>query len=118
MADALAMREVRKPEAQIAFEILRLIILLGWALYPIGYVVGAAGGKNEEDWLNGIYNIADLINKVAFGLAIFYAASIQIRYRCWIYFVDEFLKIFNKTFYQGSAVMNNNFRFFQALQLN
>jgi len=74
---AKALREFRKPEAQLAFEILRLIIVLGWALYPIGYVAGNLGGANEEEVLNGIYNVADLVNKVAFGFAVFYAAGSQ-----------------------------------------
>merc|ERR1712194_832044 len=62
---------------QLAYEILRLILLIGWALYPVGYVVGSMGGKKEEEMLNAIYNLADLVNKVAFGLAIFYAAQSQ-----------------------------------------
>ncbi|CAD7975037.1 unnamed protein product [Amoebophrya sp. A25] len=44
-----ALREFKKPEAQLAFEILRAIIFLGWALYPIGYVAGNMGGDNEVE---------------------------------------------------------------------
>ncbi|CAD7946166.1 unnamed protein product [Amoebophrya sp. A120] len=71
------LREFKKPEAQLAFEILRAIIVFGWTLYPIGYVAGNLGGDDEEEILNAIYNVADLINKVAFGLAVYYAAGSQ-----------------------------------------
>jgi len=62
--------------AQKAFNSLRLIVAVGWSLYPIGYVVGNAGGGDDriENTLNGIYNVADLVNKTAFGLAIYSAA--------------------------------------------
>ena len=51
-----------------AFKALRLIVTVGWAIYPIGYLLGSSDG------LNITYNIADLINKAAFGLAIWAAA--------------------------------------------
>ena len=51
-----------------AFKVLRLIVTIGWAIYPIGYLLGSSDG------LNITYNIADLINKAAFGLAIWAAA--------------------------------------------
>ena len=51
-----------------AFKALRLIVTVGWAIYPIGYLLG-----NSAE-LNITYNIADLINKAAFGLAIWAAA--------------------------------------------
>ena len=43
------------------------------ACYPIGYLVGGAG---NADSLNIIYNLADLVNKTAFGLVI-WAAAVQ-----------------------------------------
>ena len=56
---------------QMAFNALRMIVLVGWAIYPIGYLVGDAG---NADALNIIYNLADLVNKTAFGLVIWAAA--------------------------------------------
>ena len=56
---------------QMAFNALRMILLVGWAIYPIGYLVGNDG---NADALNIIYNLADLINKTAFGLVIWAAA--------------------------------------------
>ena len=48
--------------SQRAFNALRLIVTIGWAIYPIGYVVGYTGGGSAEG-LNIIYNLADFINK-------------------------------------------------------
>ena len=60
---------------QSAFKAMRLIVLVGWAIYPIGYVYGYATEGANEAALNGIYNIADFINKIAFGLMIWSAAT-------------------------------------------
>ena len=60
---------------QSAFKTMRLIVLVGWAIYPIGYVVGYAGDQVDAGTLNGIYNIADFVNKIAFGLMIWSAAT-------------------------------------------
>ena len=49
-------------------------VLVGWAIYPVGYMCMDGG------WLNGIfeastldiwYNIADAINKIGFGLVVY-----------------------------------------------
>ena len=58
-----------------AFHALRLIVTVGWAIYPIGYFLGYMAGGVDNDSLNLIYNLADLINKTAFGLAIWAAAK-------------------------------------------
>ena len=42
--------------SQKAFNALRLIVTIGWAIYPIGYVVGYTGGGSAEG-LNIIYNL-------------------------------------------------------------
>ena len=60
---------------QFAFNTLRYIVTIGWAIYPIGYAWGYFGGGLNEDALNIVYNLADLINKAAFGLAIWAAAK-------------------------------------------
>ncbi len=61
--------------SQMAFYWLRLIVTVGWAIYPLGYFLGYLAGGVDNDSLNIIYNIADLVNKTAFGLAIWYAAT-------------------------------------------
>ena len=61
--------------SQSAFNTIKWIVTVGWANYPVGYALGYfAGGVNNEA-LNIIYNLADLINKTAFGLAIWAAAK-------------------------------------------
>ena len=59
---------------QTAFNALRLIVRVGWAIYPIGYAVGYFGGGVDAGALNLIYNLADFVNKIAFGMAIYVAA--------------------------------------------
>ena len=56
-----------------AFNALRLIVTIGWAIYPLGYIYGYAGGGDIAA-LNIIYNLADFINKIAFGLIIWSCA--------------------------------------------
>ena len=51
-------------------------VLIGWAIYPIGYMAGTDG------WYSGIfsglagqmdviYNVGDAINKIGFGLVVY-----------------------------------------------
>jgi bacteriorhodopsin len=61
---------------QQAFKTIRAIVTFGWAIYPIGYYLAyMGGGTNDSETLNIIYNLADLVNKAAFGLAIWVAAT-------------------------------------------
>ena len=63
--------------SQQAFKTIRAIVTFGWAIYPIGYYMaylGAGAGDVDMNTLNIVYNLADLINKAAFGLAIWVAA--------------------------------------------
>ena len=59
--------------AQSAFNSIRWIVTIGWAIYPIGQWVGV-GANADMAGANQIYNYADFINKIAFGLAIYVAA--------------------------------------------
>ena len=61
--------------SQQAFTTIKWIVTVGWAIYPLGYVLGYFGGMQNFDALNIIYNLADLVNKTAFGLAIWAAAK-------------------------------------------
>lgn len=62
---------------QFAFNTLRLILIAGWAIYPIGYFLGYLGGGTDANTVNIIYNVADLVNKTAFGLAIWAGAKMD-----------------------------------------
>ena len=57
-----------------AFNAMRIIVLVGWAIYPLGYVFGLMMGSVDVNTLNGVYNIADFVNKILFGLIIWNAA--------------------------------------------
>ena len=57
-----------------AFSAMRMIVTIGWAIYPLGYVFGYLTGGVDANSLNVIYNAADFLNKIAFGLIIWAAA--------------------------------------------
>jgi bacteriorhodopsin len=64
-----------------ATRILAWFVLVGWAIYPLGYILGTEGGlfgmKLVSDKaaalhaMDIVYNIADAINKIGFGLVIY-----------------------------------------------
>jgi len=56
-----------------AFGALRMIVTVGWAIYPLGYVFTLTGGI-DSDSLNVIYNLADFVNRIAFGVIIWSCA--------------------------------------------
>ena len=64
-----------KESVTSAFNAMRLIVLVGWAIYPLGYVFGLMMGSVDADTLNWIYNLADFVNKILFGLIIWAAAT-------------------------------------------
>ena len=57
-----------------AFGVLRMIVTVGWAIYPLGYIFGYLIGGVDANTLNVIYNLADFVNKIAFGLVIWSCA--------------------------------------------
>jgi sensory rhodopsin len=66
---------VRKANRALAW-----FVLVGWAIYPIGYIAGTAGGLFGVPVLSGlsldvVYNIGDAINKIGFGLVIYALAQ-------------------------------------------
>ena len=58
-----------------AFGAMRMIVTVGWAIYPLGYVFGYLTGGVDAESLNVVYNLADFVNKIAFGLVIWAAAT-------------------------------------------
>ena len=56
------------------FGAMRMIVTIGWAIYPLGYVFGYLAGGIDSNTLNIIYNLADFVPKLAFGLVIWAAA--------------------------------------------
>merc|ERR1712056_135849 len=58
-----------------SFNNMRMIVTVGWAIYPAGYFFGYLLGAVDETMLNVIYNVADFVNKIAFVLACWSAAK-------------------------------------------
>ena len=68
------------PAVTKAVKILGWFVLVGWAIYPIGYIAGTAGGLFGFRVFEGlsmdiVYNIGDAINKIGFGLVIYTLAQ-------------------------------------------
>jgi len=62
---------------QSAFGTMRLIVTIGWAIYPLGYFLGYLNGAADAVTLNVIYNVADVVNKIAFVGIIWAAANAE-----------------------------------------
>lgn len=61
---------------QRSVKILAWFVLVGWAIYPIGYMCMPGGWLNtslgwESNNVDLFYNIADAINKIGFGLVVY-----------------------------------------------
>ena len=73
------------PSVAKATRILAWFVLVGWAIYPLGYILGTPGGlfgmtfvsdpKDAAVAMDIVYNIADAINKIGFGLVIYTLAK-------------------------------------------
>lgn len=55
---------------------LRLIVTVGWAIYPLGNFITSFGGYVDDGALSVAYNLADFLNRMAFGAAILATAMI------------------------------------------
>ena len=57
---------------------LRTFILVGWVIYPLGYLVGTEmvdAGSDGKEIMAILYNIADMINKIGFGVVAWMGAK-------------------------------------------
>ena len=70
-------KSISSESVKSAYKTMRNIVVFGWAIYPIGYylayLTGSEGSYNGAT-LNGIYNLADFLNKIFFGLVIWSVA--------------------------------------------
>ena len=75
VGNALASGSGKIPEAG---KMLQWFVLVGWAIYPVGYMAGTEGWYSfvaiDEGAMNIIYNVGDAINKIGFGMAVWHAA--------------------------------------------
>ena len=69
-----AMKSSGNKPLKTAFTAMRMIVTVGWAIYPLGYLFGYLLGGVDTNSLNVIYNLADFVNKIAFGLVIWSCA--------------------------------------------
>merc|ERR1711907_907285 len=60
-----------------SFNNMRMIVTVGWSIYPLGYLFGYLLGAVDETFLNVIYNIADFVNKIAFVLSCWSCAKAE-----------------------------------------
>jgi len=77
MGDVKKLAASAGPAVAKANSLLGWFVLVGWAIYPVGYLAGTAAGQ----WYGGfanlgldmdiIYNIGDAVNKIGFGLVIY-----------------------------------------------
>ena len=82
---AILNQESKNEAGQMGFATLKWIVTIGWAIYPIGYLYGLdettllgiriTNTAYSLELINIIYNLADLVNKTAFGIAIWLAAK-------------------------------------------
>lgn len=69
--------QLSSPAVKTAFKLMRVIVTAGWAIYPLGYFVGYLTKVDPVESmknLNLVYNLADVVNKIAFGVIIWAAA--------------------------------------------
>jgi bacteriorhodopsin len=59
--------KTQPPSIVRSLKTLRLFILVGWTIYPVGFLMALAGPEGESI-REVCYNVADVINKVFFGL--------------------------------------------------
>jgi sensory rhodopsin len=69
------------PQVATAVKYLGWFVLVGWAIYPLGYILGTKGGlfglqlvadpAAASHAMDIVYNIGDAINKIGFGLVIY-----------------------------------------------
>ena len=77
MGDVAKLSKASSPSVQKAVNSLLKFVVIGWAIYPIGYLVGTADGQwysfmANLGWnMDIIYNIGDAVNKIGFGLVIY-----------------------------------------------
>ena len=74
MGEGKAAVSTASPAVNSAYNAMMMIIVVGWSIYPLGYVAGYLMGAVDASTLNLIYNLADFINKILFGLIIWHVA--------------------------------------------
>jgi bacteriorhodopsin len=77
MGEGKAAVTTASPAVNSAYNAMMLIIVVGWAIYPLGYAAGYLMGEGSNVYaqnLNLVYNLADFVNKILFCLVIWHVA--------------------------------------------
>ena len=74
MGEGKAAVSTASPAVNSAYNAMMMIIVFGWSIYPLGYVAVYLMGAVDANTLNLIYNLADFVNKILFGLIIWNVA--------------------------------------------
>jgi sensory rhodopsin len=79
--DVAKLAKSSSPAVASAIKSLGWFVLAGWAIYPLGYILGTKGGlfgmqlvqdtAAASHSMDIVYNIGDAINKIGFGLVIY-----------------------------------------------
>ncbi len=79
--DVAKLASASSPAVNKAVKTLGWFVLVGWAIYPLGYILGTKGGLFGIEMVTDraaakaamdiVYNIGDAINKIGFGLVIY-----------------------------------------------
>ena len=81
IGDVAKLAQSSSPAVTSAVKTLGWFVLVGWAIYPLGYILGTKGGlfgmqlvanpAAASHAMDIIYNIGDAVNKIGFGLVIY-----------------------------------------------
>jgi len=79
--DVAKLASASTPAVTSAVKTLGWFVLVGWAIYPLGYILGTKGGlfgiemvtdrAAAKQAMDIVYNIGDAVNKIGFGLVIY-----------------------------------------------
>lgn len=71
-----AVREAGSDAMRRGYFWLRLVVTIGWAIYPLGNFLTSFAGLTDNAALTVAYNLADILNRMAFGIAFLATATV------------------------------------------
>lgn len=74
-----AVREADHEAIRRGYFWLRLIVTVGWAIYPLGNFIMSFGSFIDGGAISVTYNIADFLNRMTFGVAVLATALLAAR---------------------------------------
>lgn len=72
----VAVSKSMNPPVMRGYFWLRLIVTLGWAIYPLANFIISFSGHVDTGGMSIAYNLAEFINRIAFGLAVLAMAAL------------------------------------------